>query len=161
MSTFPTEIGAAEIRDFLKFLEKESSLREKQLLEAARKLSAEEEALDALYVKFEDLDTDFHRTAYSAQTTSSAVNFLRDRNAEIAQDISAVESELPSLSLVNTRPKTGEKKLTDPEDIFRNLEAACQHYAFLVEKMRRTQQKADPQLAIFKNVDAGGTSHAL
>ena len=113
-------------------------------MDAARQIMLDEEILDAMYVKFEDLDTDFRRTEYAAESCLEKLKLFKERNGEIVHEVSVVESELPLLSSTIQRfPVSAGGGALSAQDIFTQLDQLSQRHAFLSEAVRRLDESAD------------------
>ncbi|OQV19154.1 hypothetical protein BV898_06793 [Hypsibius exemplaris] len=135
-ATLPAEIGVAEIRGIFNQVEKEGSNRERELMDAARQIMLDEELLDALHIKYEELDTDFRRTEYATESSFDKLKLFGERNEEIVGEVATVEAELPLLSSSIRKYPTAGGALS-AQDIFSQLERLSQRHAFLMEAVRR------------------------
>ncbi|XP_055329278.1 uncharacterized protein LOC129581968 [Paramacrobiotus metropolitanus] len=148
MANLPVDIGITEIRDIFNLLEREAMQNERKLMETAKALTEEEETLDALFVRFDDLNEDYKRTLFLSESTNSTIRSLRQRKEEMNNQISDAECQLPILSETVSPPSLPRDKFSNPEGIFQNLELLCQKHAFLMDRYRRILEHSDPQWAV-------------
>ncbi|GAU98837.1 hypothetical protein RvY_09927 [Ramazzottius varieornatus] len=138
MDSVPENIGVAEVRSLFKQLEREAEDGEQQLIDAARRIVLEEEFIDALMLRCEELDTDFHRIGYSAKSVEDKADTFRGRLEEVSNELVMLESNLPLL----TNPTSSDKNSVDAQEVYQKLELLCQRHAFLADSFRHVVGQA-------------------
>ena len=157
MESVPDNIGITEVRHLLKTLGKEAEDGERQLVDAARRIVLDEELIDALLLRCEELDTDFHRVAYSAKSVVDKADTFRGRLEEVSSELVMLDSDLP---LLTNGHAISAQTSTDPEEVYRRLELLCQRHAFLASDFRHVEGRAGLTNVVEKDLDGTDSSNS-